>query len=141
MFSKADHKSYDHSKVGVPPSEAQASTASKISAKKAGLFGRLFDIRRFKSFSGVKYLVPNYALPRYEVEDAEQAYFNSAITSTVLKLWIARDEMGISRKEVMDTREVVPISDEFAWYNKKGKIVWDEERVLDAPVWERRVEY
>jgi calcium permeable stress-gated cation channel len=140
MFSKADHKSYDHSKAGVPPSEAQKATVSKISAKKAG-FGRLFDVRKFKSFQGVKSLIPNYAPPQYDAEAVEQAYFNPAITTPAPKLWIARDEMGISRKEVIDTRGVIPISDEFAWYNEKGKIVWDEDRVLDVPVWEKRVDY
>jgi hypothetical protein len=141
MFSKADHKSYDAAKAGVPPSEAQPVTPKKLSAKKAGLFSRLFDVRKFKSSNGVKSLIPNCTPPQYENEDAEQAYFDPAITSPVPRLWIARDEMGISRTEVKDTSEVVPISDEFAWFNEKGKIVWDEERILDIPVWEKRVDY
>jgi calcium permeable stress-gated cation channel len=141
MFSKADHRSYDAAKAGVPPSEAQPVTPKKLSAKKAGSFGRLFDVRKFKSFNGVKSLVPNYAPPQYDNGDAGQAYFDPAIISLVPRLWIARDELGISRTEVRDTREVVPISDEFAWFNEKGKIVWDEERILDVPVWERRINY
>ncbi|KAE9377429.1 DUF221-domain-containing protein [Stipitochalara longipes BDJ] len=141
MFSKSDHKSYDAAKAGGPPSDAEPVAAKKLSAKKAGFFGRIFDVRKFKSFNNAKSLVPKYAPPQYESEDAEQAYFDPAITSPVPKLWIARDEMGISRKEIMDTRDVVPISDEFAWLNEKGKIVWDEERVLDVPVWQKRVDY
>lgn len=141
MFSNSDHKSYDAAKAGVPPSEAQPVAAKKLSVKKAGLFGRIFDIRRFKSFNNVKSLIPNYAPPQCAAEDAEQAYFDPAITSPVPKLWVARDEMGISRKEVMDTRDVVPISDTYAWFNEKGKIVWDEERVTDVPVWEKRIDY
>ena len=141
MFSTADHNSYGASKAGAPPSEAQPTAPRKISAKKAGFFGRLFDVRKFKSFEGVKSLVPNYTLPQYEAEDAEQAYFDPAITTQVPHLWIARDEMGISRKGILDTRDVVPISDEFAWFNEKRNIVWDEERILDVPVWEKRVDY
>ena len=141
MFSKSDHKSYDAAKAGVPPSEAQPVAVNRLSAKKAGFFGRIFDVRKFKSFNKAKSIIPNSKPPQYEAEEAEQAYFDPAITSPTPKLWIARDEMGISRKEVMDTRDVVPISDEFAWFNEKGKIVWDEERVLDVPVWQRRVDY
>ncbi|PMD30027.1 DUF221-domain-containing protein [Hyaloscypha variabilis F] len=141
MFSKSDHKSYDAAKAGVPPSEAQPVAVNRLSAKKAGFFGRIFDVRKFKSFNKAKSIIPNSKPPQYEAEEAEQAYFDPAITSPTPKLWIARDEMGISRKEVMDTRDVVPISDEFAWFNEKGKIVWDEERVLDVPVWQRRFDY
>jgi len=141
MFSKSDYKSYDTAKAGVPPSEAQPVAVNRLSAKKAGFFGRIFDVRKFKSFNKAKSIIPNSKPPQYEAEEAEQAYFDPAITSPTPKLWIARDEMGISRKEVMDTRDVVPISDEFAWFNEKGKIVWDEERVLDVPVWQRRVDY
>jgi calcium permeable stress-gated cation channel len=141
MFSKSDHKSYDAAKAGVPPSEAQPVIPKKMSAKKAGFFSRIFDIKRFKNFNDSKSLVPNYPTPQYEEESVEQAYFNPAVRSAVPKLWIVRDDMGISRREVMDNRAVVPISDEFAWLNEKGKIVWDEERVLEVPVWEKRIEY
>lgn len=141
MFSDADHDSYDAAAARVPPSEAQPATAKKFSAKKAGLFGRSFDVRKFKSFASVRALVPNYAPPRYEEDDVEHAYFDPAITSKVPKLWIPRDEMGISRKEIQDTRDVIPISDDFSWFNEKGKIVWDKERILDVPVWEKRIDY
>lgn len=49
--------------------------------------------------------------------------------------------MEISRKEIQDTRDVIPISDDFSWFNEKGKIVWDKERILDVPVWEKRIDY
>jgi hypothetical protein len=141
MFSNADQDSYDAGTARFPPSEMQPATSNKLSAKKAGLFGRLFDVRKFKSFASVKALVPNYAPPQYEEDDAEHAYFDPAITSPVPKLWIPRDEMGISRKEVQDTRDVIPISDDFSWFDEKGKIIWDEERILDVPVWEKRIDY
>lgn len=141
MFSTADHRSYDAAKASIPPSEATTVAPKKTSAKKANLFAALFDVRKFKSFGGVRTLVPNYAPPQYEEQDADLAYFDPAITEQVPHLWIARDEMGISVKEVMDTRDVVPISDEFAWFNEKGKIQWDQDRLLDVPVWQKRIDY
>ena len=141
MFSHVDHKSYDASKAGAPPTEAQTAAPRKMSAKKAGFLGRIFDVRKFKSYEAVKTLVPNLEPPRYDEEDAEMAYFDPAITSERPVVWLPRDEMGISRREVQDNREVVECGDEFAWFNEKGKIVWDEERILDVPVYEKRVDY
>ena len=144
MFSTMDHRSYDAAKAGVPPSEAQSVTPKKFTAKKASFFGRIFDPRKFKSYQGVKSLVPNYQPPAYEDEDAESAYFNPAVTSPVPRLWIVRDEMGISAREVRDSSEVLPVSDEYARFNEKNKVVWDpaeEGSLMDVPIWEKRVDY
>lgn len=143
MFSTTDNKSYDAAKAGVPPSEAQPLAPKKLSAKKASFFGKIFDPRKFKSYQGVKSLVPNYPTPVYEHEDAELAYFNPAVTSQVPKLWIVRDEMGICAREVRDNIEIVPASYEYARFNEKNKVVWDQQEgsLMDVPVWEKRVDY
>lgn len=141
MFTTSDHKSYDVEKSdGLPPSEAKTIEAKKFSAKKASFFGRIFDPRKFKSHQSVRTLVPNSAPPQYEAADAEFAYYNPSITSPVPQLWIVRDEMGISAREVRDTSEVVRISDANATFNEKNKVVWDEN-VMQAPIWEKRIDY
>lgn len=88
-------------------------------------------------------MVPNWPTPQYLEEEQETAYFNPAITSPVPRLWIARDEMGISKKEVQDTSEIIPISDDFATFNPKGKIVWSYEgaTLQDMPIYEKRIDY
>jgi hypothetical protein len=141
MFTTSDHKSYDLEKSdGIPPSEAKTVEAKKFSAKKASFFSRIFDPRKFKSHQSVRSLVPDYPPPQYEAEDAELAYFNPNITSPVPQLWIVRDEMGISAREVRDSSEVVQISDENARFNEKNKVVWDENPEA-APIWEKRIDY
>ena len=63
------------------------------------------------------------------------------------QLWIVRDEMGISRQEVKDTSEVLPITDEYARLSEKNKIVWTQIgedgglNLQEVPVWEKRVDY
>lgn len=143
MFSHADAKSYDAAKAGVPPSQAEPMAPKKFSAKKAGFLARMFDPKKFKSHQTVRSLVPDWPAPQYLEEEQETAYFNPAVTSPVPKLWIARDQMGISRKEVQDSSEVIPISDEFASYNEKGKIVWDSEGVTlqHMPIYQKRIDY
>lgn len=144
LFSHADYKSYDASKSsGIPPSQAEAVTPKKFSVKKASFLQKLFDPKKFKSHQTVRNLVPTWPAPQYSEEEQEMAYFNPAVTSQVPTLWIARDEMGISRKEVADSSEVIPITDEYAFFNEKNKIVWDPEgtNVVEMPIYEKRVDY
>jgi hypothetical protein len=145
LFSTSDHKSYDASKAGFPPSEAETVAPKKMVAKRADLFSRIFDPRKFKSFKSVRVLVPDYPGPIYEEEDAETAYLDPAVTRQVPRLWIVRDEMGISVRECQECREIVPISDAYATFNEKGKVVWDpmemEGSLQDVPIWEKRVDY
>lgn len=84
---------------------------------------------------------PGQPLPPIPEEAARDAYYNPAITSKTPKLWIVRDEIGISREEVKKSSKVIEITDEGASFDEKGKIVWDQDNVRDAPIWKDRVEY
>ncbi|KAH8602366.1 hypothetical protein B0O99DRAFT_561765 [Bisporella sp. PMI_857] len=151
LFNTSDEKSYDATKAGAPPSEMAPVTPSGFVATKATLLSKVFDPRKFRSFDSVKTLIPNFPPPRYEEQEEALAYFNPAVRSEVPRLWIVRDEMGISRREVRDSSDVVDISDEYARFNEKGKIIWDTELVdkengdvanlENVPVWEKRIDY
>ncbi|KAH7305072.1 hypothetical protein BKA65DRAFT_486125 [Rhexocercosporidium sp. MPI-PUGE-AT-0058] len=144
LFTTTDHKSYDYKKAGVPPTEAQMGESSKIGAMKANWFAKLWDPRKFKSHSRVQSMVPNYPPPQYTAEEEALAYYDPALTSPVPSLWIVRDTMGISQREVRDSSAVVEISDNYASFNEKGKVVWDYQnqgRLEDVPIWEKRVDY
>lgn len=90
------------------------------------------------------YHQPQEPLP---VEIAKRAYFNPAVTSPTPILWIVRDEMGISEREIRDSKKEVPgleITDEQATFNEKNKVAWvgvDEGKAREAPVWEERIVY
>lgn len=140
-FSHADHNSYDAKKSALPPSEAEVVVPSKMKNTKASLFQKLFNPRTKKSFSNAKALVPNFPPPVYEAIDEEFAYFDPAVTDAPPKLWIPRDEMGISVHEVAETSKYISITDEMARFNEKGKIIWDEDRMLEAPIYEKRIDY
>jgi hypothetical protein len=146
MFDTTDHKSYDVSKSeGVPPSEHNSGETKKMTAKKASLFGRVFDPKKFKSHENVKGLLQDHPVPEYLDEEEDKAYYNPAVTSPAPKLWIVRDEMGISSQEVKDTRLVCQITDEYATFNEKNKVVWTQQQenlnLSDVPIWEKRIDY
>jgi hypothetical protein len=146
VLSTADHRSYDLSKAGVPPSEAVPVTSSnKIVNTKEALLSRFFSPQKYKSFQTVQALVPSYGPPEYLEEEEQLAYYNPSLTSEPPALWIVRDEMGISRQECKDSGEVISITDEYARFDEKNKIVWDME-LLDSdldkvPVYEKHIEY
>jgi len=144
LFMTTDHKSYDFKKAGAPPTEASMTDTSKLTSKKASIFSKLFDPSKFKSHSQVKSLVPDYPPPQYTPEEEAEAYYDPALTTPVPRLWIVRDSMGISQREVKDSSAVVEISDAYASFNEKGKVVWEYQnqgRLADAPIWEKRVDY
>jgi len=52
-----------------------------------------------------------------------------------------RDEMGVSAQEVSDCSDILDISDEFASFDERGRIVWDMERLEQIPIYKKRVDY
>ena len=146
MFT-TDKNDYDASRTSTSPSVSQKVAEPKgITAKKAALFSKLFDPSKFKSHAAVKQLVPDWAPPQYEVEDANTAYYNPCISSPAPMLWIAKDTMGVSAREVQESSRVIPITDEFARFEgPKGKIVWDTPddggNLRDMPIYKRRIDY
>jgi len=84
---------------------------------------------------------PGQHLPSLPEDVARDAYLNPVITARTPKLWIVRDEIGISKEEVEKSEKVIEITDEGARFDEKGRIVWDQEKVREAPIWKERVEY
>jgi hypothetical protein len=146
MFDTTDHRSYDYAKSGgVSPVDYLPLAGKKMTVRKASLFGRIFNPPRFKSHEAVKGLLPARPAPQYAEEEEVDAYYNPAVTSQLPRLWIVRDEMGISRQEVKDSSEVCHMTDEYATFNQKNKIVWTQEpeemNLSDVPTWQKRLDY
>lgn len=56
-------------------------------------------------------------------------------------VWIPRDPMGLSKVQIEDFRGIVPMSDENAEFNEKGKIVFKgDPPVLSLDDWDRSME-
>jgi hypothetical protein len=87
---------------------------------------------------------PQEPLP---VEIQKRAYFNPSVTSPTPVIWIVRDDMGISQREIRDTHKTVPgleITDEQAIFNEKGKVYWkgvDDGKAREAPVFDEHIVY
>ncbi|KAF2273691.1 DUF221-domain-containing protein [Westerdykella ornata] len=67
-------------------------------------------------------------VPEYSEEQLEKAYLNPAFWSECPLVWLARDEMGVSKAEVRECeREGLRASDEGAWVDERGRVRWNEE--------------
>lgn len=90
------------------------------------------------------YHSPQEPLP---AEVQKKAYFNPAITSPTPVIWIVKDDMGISEREVQDCKKAVPglqITDEQAVFTEKNKVLWkgqEEGHAREAPIYEERIVY
>lgn len=83
---------------------------------------------------------PGRPAPSISEEVLKHAYHHPSISAKPPTLWIVRDELGVSKQEIEETKEVVDISDDCARFNEKGKIEWDRDDVRKAPIWKDRVE-
>lgn len=154
LFNQRDQGTYDvdHAK-GTPPTAPSPPTKPGIMAKlttaMSPLTTKLFNPSSHASHSKARSILmgdlPTHDYSEYE---AEHAYYNPVVRAEVPRLWYVRDDLGISGREVQDTREVVGhgihVTDEWAEFDAKGKVVWVEggrERLMDMPVWEKRIEY
>lgn len=80
--------------------------------------------------------------PQYSDEELRTAYLNPAFTSKTPKVWLARDEMGVSKQEVRENEAVgIPATDEGAWLDEKNRVRWDEEEFRNVPVFKVPVKY
>lgn len=152
LFNQNDQGTYDAEHAnGVPPTDNAPPTkpgiGKKLTTMLSPLTSRLFNPQKAKSHSKARSMIPDGHGPvNYTEENASTAYFNPAITSEIPSLWYVRDDLGISAREVNDTREVIGndviVTDEWAHFDAKGKVRWDgEDQVEKMPVWEGRNDY
>lgn len=103
--------------------------------KKPNFITKFLKPHIYNDYATMRRLVPRDIHVQYEPEEEENAYYAPSITSPSPLLWIPRDPLGISRQEVADTSKVIPITDEGAELDSKGKIVWDSESGR-PPIWQ-----
>jgi calcium permeable stress-gated cation channel len=89
-----------------------------------------------------KMLPPEHLMPdptmTYPADYPTRAYWPPVMSTPLSKLWIPRDEAGVSAQEVAHSSKVIEITDEGAWLDENGKVTADMEK---APFWEPRILY
>ncbi|KAF2876966.1 hypothetical protein BDV95DRAFT_482066 [Massariosphaeria phaeospora] len=82
------------------------------------------------------------AVPQYTEDALKKAYLNPAFTSATPLVWLARDEMGVSKHEVWELEAGgFKCSDEGAWIDKDGRLRWNERDFGEVPVFREGVKW
>lgn len=97
----------------------------------------------YASYAIMRQLVPqDFAQIQYSPETERDAFQHPAVTNAAPLLWIPRDIMGVSTQECHHSVRVIPMTDDGATFNDKGKIIWDEEKTGGRPpIWEEKIYY
>ena len=95
----------------------------------------------YTDYHTLRRLVPRgFAEIEYAPETERDAFYHPAISSPTPILWIPRDEMGVSRQECNHSSRVIPMTDEAASFDAKGKLVWDQENAR-PPIYQEKIYY
>ncbi|KJZ72979.1 hypothetical protein HIM_07551 [Hirsutella minnesotensis 3608] len=119
-------------------------TSSSGVEKKGNLITRFFKPWVYADFATLRKIVPaeeDMDFERQYTNEIEAtAYLPPSVISKAPTLWIPADSAGVSKQEVALTGEVIPITDEGATIDDKGKIHWDTEGAR-PPIWEEKIYY
>jgi hypothetical protein len=75
--------------------------------------------------------------PAPSEEDIANAYENPVFTSKTPKLWLPRDQAGVSRDEIKENEEAeIQTTDEAAEIDENGKL-WYDSHFENVPVWKK----
>ncbi|KAF1980683.1 DUF221-domain-containing protein [Aulographum hederae CBS 113979] len=80
--------------------------------------------------------------PEYTDDELRTAYQDPLLTSKTPKVWLPRDDMGVSEKLKKENEEVdIATSDEGAWIDEKGSVAWEWENLERCSAWKKPVRY
>ncbi|KAL8677127.1 MAG: hypothetical protein Q9186_006419 [Xanthomendoza sp. 1 TL-2023] len=109
--------------------------------KKPNLITKFLRPDIYTDYQTLRRLVPRgFAEIAYDPVVERDAYYHPSISSQTPLLWVPRDSMGVSRQECLHSGKVIPMTDEGAGFNEKGKLTWDQETAR-PPIWEEKIYY
>ena len=130
-----------------PLSTAVRHTPSKLPRKVFGPLARTIEARVLVSHEIIKSLLSGASnddedAPTYSEDQLRTAYVDPALTSKTPKLWLVRDEMGISKHEIEEnTTAGITATDYGAVFDAKNNIEWDKEDLNEVPIFKVPVKY
>ena len=109
--------------------------------KKPNMITKFLKPHIYTDYHTLRRLVPRgFADIVYDPEVERTAYYHPAIASPTPILWIPRDQGGVSMQECRHSSKVIPMTDEAAGFDEKGKLTWDHESAR-PPIYEEKVYY
>lgn len=127
-----------------PESRIEHLGAGRVPTQVLGPVAAFLEPHVFASHQALKswFQDPESEAPEYSDEQIRTAYLNPALTSKTPKLWLVRDEMGISKHEIQENEAAgIPSTDEGASLDDKNEIVWPMDDLTKVPIFKMPVRY
>lgn len=119
------------------------SSTIHISPKLTGPLARFFEPHIFASHKAMQQWLRDgdfdeEDVPQYSDEDIRKAYIHPAYTSPTPIIWLAKDDMGVSKKEIEENeKKEIKSSDEGAWIDKDGHLRWSVDDFEKIPIFKK----
>ncbi|KAF1934201.1 DUF221-domain-containing protein [Didymella exigua CBS 183.55] len=119
------------------------SSAVNVSPKVTGPIARFFEPHIFASHRAMKQWLRDGDfdednVPEYSDEDIRKAYLHPAYTSQAPVIWLAKDDMGVSKKEIQENENrELKSSDDGAWIDKEGNLKWSVDDFEKVPIFKK----
>ena len=116
------------------------SSAMRIPPKVTGPLAHFFEPHIFANHKAMKQWLHDGEydeedVPEYSDEDIRKAYLNPAYTSQTPIIWLAKDDMGVSKKEIQENeKKELKSTDEGAWVDKEGNLKWSVDDFEKIPI-------
>ena len=136
-----DTKGVSGTKVKTVDSTTSGNALPPAPHKKPNFIAKFLSPHVYTDYHTMRRLVPRgFADIAYDPVVERDAFYNPAISSATPMLWIPRDEMGISRQECRHSSKVIPMTDEDASFDDKGKLIWNSESAR-PPIYQEKIYY
>lgn len=82
-------------------------------------------------------------VPSLSESEMDKAYMNPAFTSNTPKLWLARDDAGMSRHEIDETlaKDEIQATDDGAFLDAKNEVQWEKDDFSKVPIFKTPTRY
>lgn len=78
----------------------------------------------------------------YTDDEMRAAYLNPALTSKTPKLWLVKDEMGVSKHEIEENEAVgISTADDGAFLDSENRIQWAQDDFSKVPIFKTPIKY
>lgn len=139
--SNGEKHQFTHDRIG-------PHTTNLDSPGKEPFYKKIFTPRQSTIGQISASLAPHFRhpVPALTKQEVTEAYMHPALSEQNPVIWLAQDHAGIGRKQCEGLSQSVgkygvEVTDRGAVMNDKGKVEWVDEKVTDAPLWERKIVY
>ena len=125
---------------------ARLSERTRVPSNVISPFARFLQPHVFASHTAMKSWVRDGDFddeePEYSDDDVKKAYLHPAYSSKPPVVWLAKDAIGVSKKEISENENVgLKASDEGAWVTGDGKVKWAVDNFEEVPIFKKDIKW